>query len=68
MFGKLKKISKTKKLPSRTKINFELLHHIFGYRYSISLLAGDSDNVWDNIELRIYPDPFSASFQIYSKK
>ena len=31
-----------------------------------SLLAGDTANVWEDIELRIYPDPFFTSFKISS--
>ena len=30
------------------------------------MLAGDTDNVWGDIELRIYPDPFCTSCQISS--
>ena len=29
-------------------------------------MAGDTANVWKDIELRIYPDPFCTSCQIYS--
>ena len=51
-------MSKTKKLPSRKKIALELLHKRLGHRYTRSLLAGYTANVWEYIELRIYPDPF----------
>ena len=57
-------MSKTKKLPSRNKIALELLHHILVHRSPISLLAGDTANVWEDIYLRIDPDPFFASCQI----
>ena len=30
------------------------------------MLDGDTANVWEDIELRIYPDPFCTSCQIYS--
>ena len=30
------------------------------------MLAGDTDNFWEDIELRIYPDPFCTSCQISS--
>ena len=30
------------------------------------MLAGDTANVWEDIELRIYPDPFCTSCQISS--
>ena len=59
-------MSKTKKLPARKKFALVLLHKILGHRSTISLLAGDTANVWENIELRIYPDPFYTSCQISS--
>ena len=59
-------MSKTKKLRSRKKIALELLHQILGHRYTRSLLAGDTANVWEDIELRIDPDLFCTSCQIYS--
>ena len=57
---------KTKKLPSRNKIALELLHQRLGHKSTISLLAGDTANVCKAMELRIYPDPFCTSCQIYS--
>ena len=57
-------MAKTKKLPSRKKIALELLHQRLGHRSTRSLLAGDTDNVWKDIELRIDPDPFCTSCQI----
>ena len=30
------------------------------------MLAGDIANVWEDVELRIYPDPFCTSCQISS--
>ena len=59
-------MSKTKKLPDRKKIALELLHQRLGHRSTRSLLAGDTDNVWEGIELRIDPDPFCTSCQISS--
>ena len=59
-------MSKTKKLISRMKIDLELLHQILGHKYTRSLLASDNDNFWEDIELRIYPDPFCTSSQSYS--
>ena len=56
----------TNKLPSRKKIALELLHYRLGHRSTISLLAGYTDNVWGDIELRIYPDPIFTPCQIYS--
>ena len=56
--GKIKEMSKTKKLPSRKKIALELLHQRLGHRPTILLLAGDTSHGWEDIELRIYPYPF----------
>ena len=59
---------KEKKLPARRKIALELLHKRLGHRSTRSLLSGDTSNVWEDIELRIYPDPFCKSCQISSMK
>ena len=55
---KMKEMSKKKKLPARNKIALELLHQILGHRSTRSLLAGDTANVCEYIELRIDPYPF----------
>ena len=65
-WGEIKEISKTKKLPPKKKIALELLHLILGHRSTRLLLAGDLDNVWEDIDLRIYLDPFCTSCQISS--
>ena len=59
-------MSKTKKLPSRKKIDLELLHQTLGHRSTRLLLAGDSANVWEDIEPRTYPEPFCTSCKISS--
>ena len=66
--GKIMEKSKKNKLPARNKIALELLHQILGHRSARSFLAGDTANVWEDVELIIYPDPFCASCQIYSMK
>ena len=58
--------SKKNKLQARKKISLELLHKIFGHRSNRSLLAGDTENVWEDVELRIDTDPFCTSCQISS--
>ena len=65
-WGEIKEMSKTKKLPSRNKIALELLHQILGHISTRSLLAGDTANAWEDIDLRIDTDPFCTSCQIYS--
>ena len=66
--GKIKQMSKKKKLPSRKKISLDLLHQRLGHRSTKSLLAGDAANSWEDIYIRIDPDPFCTSCQIYSMK
>ena len=61
-------MSKKKKLPSRNKFAIELLHQILGHISTRLLLAGDTANFWEDIELRIDPDTFCASCQISSMK
>ena len=64
--GEIKEMSKTEKLPSKQKIALELLHQRLGHISTRSLLDGDNDNVWEDIEIRIDPDPFCTSCQISS--
>ena len=59
-------MSKSKKKSPRKKFALKLLHHIFRQRYTRSLMTGDTENVWEDIELRIDPDPFFTSCQISS--
>ena len=60
------KVNFKKKIPSRKKIALELLHQRLGHISTRKFLAGDADNVWEDIELRIYPDPFCTLCQISS--
>ena len=66
--GKIKNISKKNKFPARKKIALELLHQRLGHRSTRSLLAGDTENVWENVDLGIDPDPFCTLCQISSMK
>ena len=59
-------MSKKNKFSARKKIAIELLHQRLGHRSTRSLLAGDTSNIWEDVELRIYPDPFCTSCQISS--
>ena len=56
-------MSNTNKLPARKKNSLELLHWRLGHRSTRSLLAGDTDNAWEDAELRIDPHPFCISCQ-----
>ena len=61
--GKIKNMSKKKKFLARKKIALELLHQRLGQRSNGSLLAGDTANFWEDVELRMNPDPFCTSCQ-----
>ena len=37
------------------------MHKRLGHRSTRSLIAGDTDNVWEDVEPRIDPDPFCTS-------
>ena len=65
-WGEIKEMSKTNKLPVRKKIALKLLHQRLGHISTRSLLAGDTANVWEDIELRIDPYLFCTSCQISS--
>ena len=54
------------KVASRKKVDLELLQQRLGYRSTRSLMDGDTANFWQDIELRIDPDPFCTSCQISS--
>ena len=64
--GKIKNMSKKNKFPARKKTALELLHQILGHRSTRSLLAGDTENVWEDVELIIDTDPLCKSYQISS--
>ena len=64
--GKIKNMSNKDKLPARKKIALEFLHQRLGHRSTSSLLAGDSANIWEDVERRIDPDPFCTSCKISS--
>ena len=54
----------SKKNSARKKISLELLHQRLGHISTRKLLDGDTANIWEDVELRIYPDPFCTSCQI----
>ena len=53
-------MSKKNKFPARKRIALEWLCHRLGHRSTRSLLAGDTANVWEDVDLRIYPEPFCS--------
>ena len=56
----------SKKNPERKKIALELMHQRLGHRSTISLIAVDTANVWEDAELKIDADPFCTSYKISS--
>ena len=59
-----KEKSKSQKKAPKRKIFLEVLHHRSGQRSTRSLLARDTENFWQYIELRVYPDTLCTSYQI----
>ena len=57
MGGNQVDVKERKQLPARKQIALELLHQILDHRSTRSLLAGDTANAWEYIELRIDTDP-----------
>ena len=63
---KTKEMSTSKKISPRNKFALELLHYRLGHRYTRSLMAGDTENFWKEIEHSMDTDPLCTSCQIYS--
>ena len=61
---KMKEKSKSQKQIPKKIVPLELLHQRLGHRYTSSLMTGDTAIFWQDIELRVDPDPFFTSFQI----
>ena len=61
---KTKENQKSKKLIPKKRVYLELLHHRLGHRSTMSIMAGDLANIWQDFEFRVEPDPFCTSFQI----
>ena len=62
---KTKEKAKSKKVAPKKKIPLELLQHGLGHRSTRSLMVSDSAKFWHDIKLRIDPDPFYISCQVY---
>ena len=61
---KTKEKSKSQKQIPKNTVSLELLHHRLGHISTRLLLARDTANFWQDIEIRVDPDPFFTSFQI----
>ena len=55
---KLKEKPKSQKQIPKKLVSLELLHQRLGQVSTRSLLAGDTEFFWQDIELRVDPDPF----------
>ena len=56
--------SKSQNQIPKKEVHLVLLHQILGHRYTRSLLAVDTTIFWQDIEIRVDPDPFFTSCQI----
>ena len=54
-----KEKAKSRKIAPRKNQALEILHQRLGHRSTICLMAGDIAIFWQDIEIRIYPEPFS---------
>ena len=61
---KRKENPKSQKQVTKNKVSLELLHQRLGHRSTSSLLTRDNENVWQDIDIRVDPDPFFTSCQI----
>ena len=61
---KTKKNSKSQNQIYKRKVPLELLYHILGHRSTRLILARDNANFWQEIDLRVDPDPLFPSSQI----
>ena len=59
-----KQKSKSQKQIPKKKVSLELLHQRLGYISTRSLISVVTENDCQDIEIRIYPDPFCKSCQI----
>ena len=55
---KPKENGKSQKQIPKKKVSLELFDQRLGHRSTRSLLDGDAENVWQDIEIRVDPDPF----------
>ena len=68
LFRKNQGYVKENKFPARKKIALELLHQRLEHRSTTSLLAGDTANVWEDVELRIDPDPLHLMSNFFNEQ
>ena len=55
---------KPEKKKPRNKFSLEWLHQRLGQRFTRSILDGDTENIFRDIEIRVDPDPFCTACKI----
>ena len=65
-FVKTKENSKSQKQILKNKVSLGLFHQRLGHRSTRSLLDGDTENIWQNIEITVDPKYFCTSCQIFT--
>ena len=66
LLREINQMSKSKKISTRKKVALDLLQYRLGNMSTRSLMAGYTETNWKDIKLRIDPDPFCTSCQIFS--
>ena len=61
---KTKEKSKSQKHIPKKEVSLELLHQVLGQIYTRSILVGYTENLWQDIDIRLDPDPFCIPCQI----
>ena len=51
------------KIPKK-KVSLEIYYQRLGHKSTSSLLSGDTPNFWQDIEIRVDPNPFCTSYSI----
>ena len=64
---KMKENPKSQKKTPKRKVSLELFHHGLGNRSTRSILDGDTENAWQDIELRVHHDSYCTLCQIYTR-
>ena len=62
----MKEKSIPQKYIPKKKVSLELLHQRLGHRSTRSILAGYTEVFWQEIQLRVYPEPFCTPYQIFT--
>ena len=58
------RIRERKRKQTRSQVSLEHLHQCLGHRATRSLLAADAAGLWEDVEIRMDPDPFCTSCKV----